>query len=290
MSEANRASAPAFARSLVLVLALAASSGCATTASDPRDPFEGFNRAMYGFNEGFDNAIAKPVATVYRDYLPAPLRDRIRNFFSNLGDLFIGVNDLLQGKPEDTMTDWARFGFNSTFGLFGIHDIASEMGLDKREEDFGQTFGRWGVDSGPYLVLPFLGPSTVRDTVGLGLDIWFDPLANYPDVSARNTAAAVRFTGVRADLLDATTIFEQAALDKYVFLRDAYLQRRRNLIYDGNPPRERLGSDGLQPVDPAGTEPSQGEKSASACGPENRAGCELRLAGAMGTHDDSIPY
>jgi phospholipid-binding lipoprotein MlaA len=274
------------------MLMLAAASGCATTGGDPRDPFEGFNRAMFSFNDDFDAAIAKPVATAYRDYLPAPLRDRVRNFFSNLGDLFIGFNNLIQGKPEDTMTDWARFAFNSTFGLFGIHDIASEMGLDKHDEDFGQTFGRWGVDSGPYVVLPFLGPSTVRDSAGLVFDIVLDPLANYRDVSVRNTAAAVRFTGVRADLLDASGIMEQAALDKYVFLRDAYLQRRRSLIYDGSPPREKLGSDRLPSLDASGAQAGLGDGSGAgiACGLELRADCEPRLAAATGGHDEAIPY
>lgn len=272
------------------MLALAASSGCATTGGDPRDPFEGFNRAMYSFNDGFDTAIAKPVATVYRDFLPEPLRDRVRNFFSNLGDLFIGVNNLLQGKPLDALTDWARFGFNTTFGLLGIHDIASEMGLEKHEEDFGQTFGRWGAESGPYLVLPFLGPSTVRDSIGLGLDLWFDPLANYHDVSVRNSAAAVRFTGVRADLLDATSIFEQAALDKYVFLRDAYLQRRRNQIYDGNPPRERLGSRRPRPAGGSGEPRRHGGEDAVACGAEAEVACDMKIAEVIGAHHDSIPY
>jgi phospholipid-binding lipoprotein MlaA len=269
-----------------------AASGCATTASDPRDPFEGFNRAMYSFNEGFDSAIAKPVATAYRDYLPAPLRDRVRNFFSNIGDLFIGVNNLLQGKPEDTMTDWARFAFNSTFGLFGIHDIASEMGLEKHNEDFGQTFGRWGADSGPYLVLPFLGPSTVRDSAGLAFDIWVDPVSNYSAVPERNSAIAVRFTGQRADLLDASGILEQAALDKYVFLRDAYLQRRRSLIYDGNPPREQFGSERARPPSAAGTEPGRGDGSgdASACDLQPSAGCERTLTAATGGYVDANPY
>jgi len=289
VSARDRADRPVLARVAVLGLMLAAASGCATTATDPRDPFEGFNRAMYGFNEGFDKAIAKPVSTAYRDYLPAPLRDRVRNFFSNLGDLFIGFNDLLQGKPEDTMTDWARFVFNSTFGLLGIHDIASEMGLEKRDEDFGQTFGRWGVDSGPYLVLPFLGPSTVRDATGLVFDIGTDPVSNYPAVRERNSAIAVRFTGQRADLLDASSILEQAALDKYVFLRDAYLQRRRSLIYDGNPPRERLGAG--PPTGPNTAEgPGDGGGIGSACGIEPRTECIPTLAAFNGGHDDAIPY
>jgi len=286
VSAPDRADFPVLARITLLGLMLAAAPGCATTATDPRDPFEGFNRAMYGFNEGFDNAIAKPVATAYRDYLPAPLRDRVRNFFSNLGDLFIGFNDLLQGKPEDTMTDWARFVFNSTFGLLGIHDIASEMGLEKRDEDFGQTFGRWGVDSGPYLVLPFLGPSTVRDAAGLAFDIGTDPVSTYPDVRVRNSAVAVRFTGQRADLLDASSILEQAALDKYVFLRDAYLQRRRSLIYDGNPPREKLGA-GQPGASPAAEGPGG---VGSSCGTEPQAGCVPPLAAFNGGQDDAIPY
>ncbi len=239
MSGARRTALPALARALLpLVLALA---GCAGT-NDPRDPFEGYNRAMYRFNDGFDEAIAKPVASAYQSVIPAPVRDRVRNFFSNIADLFIGFNNLIQGKPEETMTDWARFAFNSTFGLFGIHDIASEIGLEKHNEDFGQTFGRWGIGDGPYIVWPFLGPSTLRDSVGLAFDFSVDPVSRYPVVRERNSAIAVRVTSQRADLLDASSLLEQAALDKYVFLRDAYLQRRRSLIYDGSPPREKLSS------------------------------------------------
>jgi len=292
VSASYRANLPALARTLALGLMLAAGSGCATTATDPRDPFEGFNRAMYGFNEGFDDAIARPVATAYRDYLPEPLRDRVRNFFSNIGDLFIGFNNLLQGKPEDTMTDWARFVFNSTFGLFGIHDIATEMGLEKHDEDFGQTFGRWGADTGPYVVLPFLGPSTVRDAAGLVFDIGVDPVSTYPAVRERNSAILLRATGQRSDLLDASSILEQAALDKYVFLRDAYLQRRRSLIYDGSPPREKLGAGRMPSPEAAGPQGGHGDGfgSGTECGLEPRAGCEPRLAATTGGHDDAIPY
>jgi phospholipid-binding lipoprotein MlaA len=281
----------------MLGLLLAATGGCASTGGDPRDPFEGFNRAMYGFNETFDAAIAKPVATAYKDYVPEPMRDRVRNFFSNIGDLFIGFNNLLQGKPEDTMTDWARFVFNSTFGLFGIHDLASEMGLEKHNEDFGQTFGRWGADSGPYIVWPFLGPSTVRDSAGLVFDIALDPVTNHSAVPERNSAIAVRFTGQRADLLDASSLLEQAALDKYVFLRDAYLQRRRSLIYDGSPPREKLTSRQSQTTVPAPAptgavqmagEGAHGEGMAEAvCVSQPSAGCGTRLAAAQEGYDDA---
>ena len=224
-------------RNLFLALLLAGGAGCATTNGDSRDPLEGFNRAVYSFNDGFDNAIGKPVATAYREVLPAPVRGWVRNFFANIADLWIGANNLLQGKPKDTVTDWARFAFNSTFGIFGLNDVASDMGLEKHDEDFGQTFGRWGVDVGPYVVLPFLGSSSVRDSVGLVFDIGLDPVLQHKPVRVRNVMAVTRATSKRADLLDASRILEEAALDKYVFQRDAYLQRRRNQVYDGNPPR-----------------------------------------------------
>jgi phospholipid-binding lipoprotein MlaA len=179
------------------------------------------------------------VASAYRNVLHEQIRSRIRNFFSNLGDLWIGVNDVLQGKFFDGFEDGMRFVFNSTFGLFGLHDVASDMGIEKRDEDFGQTLGRWGVGDGPYLILPILSSSTLRDTVGWGVDIFVgDPVGEFRPIALRNSAYALRLVNRRADLLDASKILEQAALDKYVFQRDAYLQRRRNQIYDGNPPRE----------------------------------------------------
>ena len=224
-------------RTLLLMLLLAGAAGCATTGNDPRDPLEGFNRAMYSFNDGFDEAIGKPVATAYRDLLPSPVRSGVRNFFANIADLWIGANNLLQGKPADAITDWVRFAFNSTIGLFGLIDIASEIGIEKHDEDFGQTFGRWGANDGAYVVWPFLGSSSVRDSVGLVFDIGLDPVLQHKPVRVRNAMAVLRATSKRADLLDASRILEEAALDKYVFQRDAYLQRRRNQVYDGNPPR-----------------------------------------------------
>lgn len=219
------------------VMALLALGGCATSGGDERDPLEGFNRAMYSFNDTVDRAIAKPVATAYRE-LPDPLRNGVRNFFGNLADLFIGVNNVLQGKIQDGLTDWGRFGINTVVGFFGLADVASDIGLEKHNEDFGQTFGRWGSGTGPYLVWPFLGPSTARDSVGQVLDIYFDPIRGTGD--AAWPLALTRATSVRADLLDATRILEEAALDPYVFQRDAFLQRRRSLVYDGRPPRERI--------------------------------------------------
>ena len=229
-----------WARNLVVAMLLAGAAGCATTngnGSDPRDPLEGFNRAMYSFNDGFDQAIGKPVAGAYRDAVPAPIRGWVRNFFGNIADLWIGANNLLQGKPMDATVDWARFAFNSTFGVLGLNDVATEMGLEKHDEDFGQTFGRWGMGDGAYLVWPFLGPSTVRDSAGLVLDLYLDPVLQHEPIAVRNFMTLLRATGKRADLLDASRILEEAALDKYVFQRDAYLQRRRSQVHDGNPPR-----------------------------------------------------
>jgi phospholipid-binding lipoprotein MlaA len=226
-------------RAAAMALSLLAVSGCATTASDPRDPFEGYNRAMFAVNDTVDEALFKPVARAYKAVAPAPLRGMVRNFFANLEDVFIGVNSLLQGKPLDAVTDWARFAFNTVFGVFGINDVASEMGLEKHNEDFGQTFGRWGAGDGPYLVLPFFGPSTLRDAGGLVLDVAVDPVSQHRPVDEGNAATAARVVSRRADLLDASRLLEEASLDRYVFLRDAYLQRRRSLVYDGSPPREK---------------------------------------------------
>lgn len=225
---------------LALAFVFLLASGCATVQNpDPRDPYESVNRAVFSFNDGLDRAVLKPVATAYRDVLPSPLRVMVRNFFSNISDVFIGVNNVLQGKPGEGFNDWARVLWNTTFGLAGINDVASEMGFEKHNEDFGQTFGVWGVKSGPYLVLPFFGPSDVRDGVGLGFDLYASPLLGYHNVPVRNSMAALRVVNERSELLEASTIVEQAALDEYAFRRDFYLQRRRSLIYDGNPPRER---------------------------------------------------
>lgn len=222
----------------LLAAGLAAlAAGCAT-AHDPRDPWEGMNRGIYRVNEKLDDWVVRPVARVYREALHLEIRNRVRNFFSNLADPFIGVNNMLQGKFEEGVGDWARFAFNSTIGLLGVHDVATDMGYDKHDEDFGQTFGRWGAGNGPYLVLPLFGPSSVRDGGGKVLDLATDPLNLVDPEGLRYGLTATRVVQVRADLLDASKLLEEAALDRYVFLRDAYFQRRRSLIYDGRPPRE----------------------------------------------------
>jgi phospholipid-binding lipoprotein MlaA len=224
---------------MMLVLA----GACATPNGDerdPRDPWEGFNRGVYRFNDTFDEYLAKPVATAYRKALHQEIRSRVGNFFANVQDIFIGVNNFLQGKFDDGVNDWARFAFNSTFGLLGIHDVASEWGLEKHNEDFGQTFGRWGAPPGPYLVLPFLSSSTVRDGLGTAVDYYAAPLGEVRPINLRNSLWGIYLVNTRSELLEAGRILEEAALDKYVFQRDAYLQRRRSLVYDGRPPREKL--------------------------------------------------
>lgn len=230
---------------LVLALAAGVLAGCATSGN-PRDPIEGFNRAMFDINDGLDKAIVRPIAQGYEAALPAPVRKGVTNFFGNIGDVFIAVNNLLQGKVPEALSDVSRVAVNTTFGLLGVIDVASNLGLEKHEEDFGQTFGRWGAENGPYLVLPLFGPSTLRDAIGLIADTHADPVVWVDDVSSRNVLLATRAIDNRAGLLSADKIVEEAALDRYSYMRDAYLQRRRSLIYDGDPPREKENSADFQ--------------------------------------------
>lgn len=219
-------------------------AGCATSGGNPADPLEKVNRAVFAFNDGADKYMLTPVAKGYRAVLPGFVRTGIANFFSNLEDVWVSVNDVLQGKFQEGMEDITRVIFNSTFGIAGIFDFASDVGLPKRNEDFGQTLGWWGVGSGPYVVIPLFGPSSVRDGFGLLVDGRADLVyRGIDDVPLRNSVYATRAISNRANLLDASSVLEQAALDRYAFVRDAWLQRRRNLVYDGNPPRERDESD-----------------------------------------------
>jgi phospholipid-binding lipoprotein MlaA len=218
---------------VALALAMtAAASGCATSGN-PKDPYEGFNRKMFAFNDAIDQAALKPAATVYKNVLPSFVQTGVSNFFGNMADAWSGVNNLLQGKGHDGMSDITRFAVNSTIGLLGILDVASEAGLQKHNEDFGQTLGAWGVSPGPYLMLPLLGPSTVRDTAALPLDFLADPWAYKEPVGWRNVGIAVRAVDQRAAVLDASNLMEEAALDRYEFIRDGFLQRRQSRIYDG---------------------------------------------------------
>lgn len=227
-------------RAFVVALACATLvvTGCASRPHNPDDPLETYNRAMFSFNEGVDKAVVKPVAQVYEAAVPQLVRTGVGNVFSNLGDVWIGFNNLLQGKVGDGMSDLMRFAMNSTFGFLGILDIASEAGLPKHDEDFGQTLAVWGVAEGPYFVVPFFGPRTVRDAVALPLDMQGSGLMQIDHVRTRNTVLATRIVHTRSVLLRAERAIDEASIDKYVFMRDAYLQQRRYKVHDGNPPLE----------------------------------------------------
>lgn len=235
-------------RALAILLTAAGASGCASTT--PGDPFESYNRSMYSFNSSLDSAVLKPVATAYKDYVPWGAQEIARNFFSNIDDIFVGINNLLQGKPLDALSDWGRFLLNTTLGFFGIADPASEMGLEKHREDFGQTLGVWGVPTGPYLVLPLLGPSSIRGTTGWVADYLTDPTGHVIErTGPRLGATTYRLIDTRAGLLGATNVLQSAALDEYSFVRDGYFQRRRSLVYDGDPPPLEDDEDPYDPED-----------------------------------------
>jgi phospholipid-binding lipoprotein MlaA len=224
---------------MALFAALVGLGGCATTGGTPGDPLEGYNRAMFGFNDGLDKAIIKPLANGYKTVVPQIARTGVTNFFANLGDLWIGINNILQGKVGAGVSDFGRFAMNTTVGILGLFDVASDAGLEKHNEDFGQTLGRWGVGSGAYVVLPLLGPSSVRDGFSrLVIDWHGDPIWHVRNIPTRNELVGVRGVDDRANLLDVGRVAEEAALDHYAYVRDAFLQRRRSLIYDGNPPAE----------------------------------------------------
>jgi phospholipid-binding lipoprotein MlaA len=213
-------------------------SGCATTANNPKDPYEGFNRAMFAVNEGID-VVLKPVAQGYDAVTPTPIRNGIGNFFGNIADVWIAVNNFLQGKGEQGLSDVGRFLINTTVGIVGIFDVASEIGLEKHAEDFGQTLGVWGVGEGDYLYWPLFGPRTTRDTFGLVVDGFADPVWYIENVPVRNTLAGVRLIDARASMLPADKVVEEAAFDKYNYIRDAYLQNRRSEIRDGQLPIDK---------------------------------------------------
>lgn len=206
--------------------------------SSPKDPWEGFNRVVYNVNDALDAALLKPVATGYQKAVPEPARDGVKNFFGNLGDVWSTVNLLLQGKVVESARMTLRVASNTVFGLGGVLDPATEFGLERHSEDFGQTLGFWGVPPGPYVVLPVLGPSTLRDTAALPVDMQASSLSFVNDNNAVVTLSGLRVVSTRAGLLSAERLLSDVALDKYSFLRDAYLARRRSLVYDGNPPDE----------------------------------------------------
>ena len=225
-------------RIVFAVASLLVVTGCANRPphEDIADPLEPVNRVVDKFNDKVDRAVLKPTAEVYEKVVPAPARTSVTNFFSNLGEPLVIVNQFLQGKPEEGFSDAGRLLVNSTIGLLGLFDPATQMGLPKHNEDFGQTFGRWGIGEGWYVVLPIVGPSTVRDTFGKIGDYQFDALAHHEEVRERNSIAGLRLVNARANLLSATKVRDTAALDTYLFTRDAYRQHRWSRVYDGNPP------------------------------------------------------
>jgi phospholipid-binding lipoprotein MlaA len=216
-------------------------AGCAGFNTNPRDPLEPMNRQVTAFNEGVDAVVLKPAATAYKQAVPPLVRTGVANFFGNLSDAWSFVNSALQFKFQNAAENFMRLNVNTVFGLGGILDVASELNIERHREDFGQTLGRWGVPAGPYIVLPLLGPSTLRDTVALPIDRKADPLSYFSPVDVRNSLTVLRAVDIRANLLRVGGVIDEAALDKYSFTREAYLQKRRAEIIETN------DSDGAEP-------------------------------------------
>ncbi len=215
-------------------------SGCASTQyiADERDPWQGFNRSMYGFNDGLDRALLKPAAKGYKAIAPEFVETGVRNIFDNLDDISVAVNNLLQGKVSNSFSDIGRLAINSTIGILGFFDVASSMGLTKHDEDFGQTLGAWGMESGPYIMWPLFGPSTLRDSPSLIVDkALLNPLT-YVEIKTgeRIAVVALDVVSVRAELLSLEETVDEISTDKYTFIREAYLDRRDFLVHDGSPP------------------------------------------------------
>lgn len=247
-------------RLLLAACTLAATAGCATGPErNPADPLEPLNRATFRFNDAIDRNIAQPVARGYNRVVPRPIRTGVGNFFANLGDVPVMLNNFAQLRFADGMSDLMRIALNSSFGLLGVLDIATPAGIPAHEQDFGLTLGHYGVASGPYLVLPLFGPSTFRDAAGFGVDQYASP-ATYAEPRARNVMWGVNFVSTRARYLNATDLLEQAALDKYLFVRDAWLARRQSRLDEDKPQAlpdyDAGGAANARP----GTEPGQGAR------------------------------
>ncbi|MBZ8138567.1 ABC transporter [Rubrivivax gelatinosus] len=248
-------------RLAAVVAAAALTAGCATAPApagdgasaparlvSPADPWENWNRKVFAFNDTVDENLVRPAAEAYRDYVPQIVRTGVGNVLGNIRDVWSAVNQFLQGKPADGLEMSARVATNTTIGLFGLLDWGTQLRLDRRSEDFGQTLGVWGAGPGPYMVLPLLGPSSVRDTVGWPVDRLFAP-SRLPETDAGTYAVlATELLQARSDLLDTTQLLDQVALDRYSFVRDAYLSRRLDQVYDGAPPLEDYGDEGDSPA------------------------------------------
>jgi len=232
----------------LLVVGVLCLTGCATgPQTNPADPLEPLNRSVFRFNDTLDENVLKPVATGYRDYTPSLVQTGVRNVFNNFSDVSAVLNNGLQLKGRQAASSLMRVVVNTTVGVYGLFDVATAIKLERYPEDFGQTLGYWGVRSGPYLVLPLLGPSTVRDTAGLPVDWQVDPVNNERIAHFGTETQILRIVDKRASYLVAGNMLNEASIDKYAFLRDAYLQRRRSQIFDGNPPDEELPDQSLAP-------------------------------------------
>lgn len=223
-------------KTLALTLLLLLQACASVKTADVRDPWESMNRSVYNFNDALDNVAIKPAAKAYTAVLPSPVRTGIHNFLGNLGDVWTLGNTALQLKGQAAAETFMRISVNTFFGLGGVLDVASEMRLEKRNEDFGQTLGYWGVKPGPYVVLPILGPSTLRDSLATPIDMKGNVVQRFDDAATRNVLTGMRVIDVRSGFLDSLDVIKAAALDPYTFVRDAYLQKRENDVYDGNPP------------------------------------------------------
>jgi phospholipid-binding lipoprotein MlaA len=227
-------------RGLLFLFIAALVQGCATTGGPAdTDPWEGFNRDAFAFNESLDRDVMRPIAQGYEKVTPSFVRTGVNNFFGNIADAWTGVNQLLQGKPREAISDMGRVILNTTAGVLGLWDVASAVGVEKHEEDFGQTLAAWGVPSGPYLVLPFFGPSSARDGPALFVNpAWSSYKGAFSSEPAYWATLDLDAVRIRANFLPVEKLLDEAAIDKYAFIRDAWRQRRRNQVYDGNPPAE----------------------------------------------------
>jgi phospholipid-binding lipoprotein MlaA len=245
---------------LLLPLVVAAADeplpGAEPRPAHPADPLEPWNRGVFSFNEGLDKAVLKPVANGYRKVVPEPIRRAVGNFFGNFGDAWSAANHFLQGKPVTGLQMTMRFATNTALGFGGLLDIGTEVGLERQEEDFGQTLGRWGLPAGPYLVWPLFGPSSLRETAAMPLDRGWSASIAFSDSAERFGLASLNLVDTRARLLGASQMLDDIALDKYSFVRDAYLARRRSLVYDGEPPDTPEDKDD-EPVDKPDTPPAR---------------------------------
>lgn len=237
---------PLFVRAACLALMLGVLGGCASGPGQTRhDPLEPLNRSVFQFNEEVDRSVLKPVSLAYRDTVPELARQGVSNFFANLGDVWSLVNNLLQLKIQNAGETAIRLGVNTLFGLGGLLDIATELNIDRHTQDFGQTLGHYGVPTGPYLVLPFFGPSTLRDAAALSIDTAGNVISGVNEVATRNSLYLLKTVQTRTDLLRVGNLLDEASFDKYSFTRDAHLQRRRGTVFDADFPEER------EPVEPA---------------------------------------